>query len=92
MAQMLKLKTPCKTTDAPWDPDQTLADALAERELFLESHPRHKGFQDQIDRMMDQSGNAQARMTVLAILMEAKLIELHSQLKRLNKILIKAAG
>lgn len=89
MARKLKLNTPCAKTGAPWDAEQMLAEALDERAQFLENHPQHKPFQIQIDRMLDKAGNAEARMTVLAILMEAKLIELHSQFKHLNGILLK---
>lgn len=92
MAHMLKLNTSFKRTDEPWDPDQVLTEALAERALFLKEHPRHKKFQDEIDRTLDRSGNAEGRMTVLAIMMEAKLIELSGQLKALNSILLRAAA
>lgn len=92
MAQMLKLNTTCKTTNAPWDPERTLAEALAERARFLKRHPRYQRFQAKIDRTLNKAGNADARMAVLAILMEAKLIELRSRLGQLNRILIKLAA
>lgn len=89
MARMLKLNTSHKKTDAPWNAEQVLADALAERTQFLKDHPRHQRFQIKIERMLDKAGNAEARMMVLAILMEGKLVELSGQLKRLNFILLK---
>jgi hypothetical protein len=92
MARKLKLQTSFIKTRAPWDAEQTLAEALAERAQFLENHPQYKPFQIQIDRMLDKAGNAEARMTVLAILMEAKLIELRGQFKHLNRILLKTVN
>lgn len=89
MARMLRLNTAYKSTRAPWDAKQALAEALAERAQFLKDNPRHKQFQVQIDQMLDRAGNAEARMMVLAILMEGKLVELSGQLKRLNGILLK---
>ncbi len=88
MAQMLKLKTTCNAIDAHWNPEQVLAEALAERAEFLETYPQYKPFQLKIDRMMDKAGNRQARMAVLAIMIEGKLVELHGQLRQLNRILI----
>lgn len=90
MARMLKLNTSCIKTETPWDAEQVLSNALAERALFLENNPRYKPYQVQIDDTLDKAGSAQARMTVLAVLMEAKLIELCGQLNHLNGILLKA--
>jgi hypothetical protein len=93
MARKLTLNTAfCMQTGAPWDAEGALANALAERALFLKNHPRHVKFQAQIDRMLDKAGNAEGRMTVLAMMIEAKLIELNSNLKLLNTILLRAVS
>ena len=58
---------------------------------FLSKHPKHKKFQIEIDGILDKAGSADNRMTVLAMLMEGKLIELQSELKKLNAILLRTA-
>lgn len=90
MARMLRLNTAHKNPSTPWDAKQVLAEALAERAQFLRNNPRHKKYQVQIDQMLDRAGNAEARMMVLAVLMEGKLFELSGQLKQLNGILLKS--
>jgi len=92
MASPLKLYIAPEKRQRDWNPEKALADALAERALFLEDHPEYKSYQREIDILMDKAGSAENRMTVLAVLMEAKLIELHEQLKRLNAILVRAAA
>jgi hypothetical protein len=88
MASKLRLEIePDKCTGA-WNPEKELADALAERALFLENHPKHNTFQNEINEMLDKAGSAGNRMAVLSILMEAKLVELQKELRHLNKILI----
>lgn len=72
-----------------WDPKQSLADALEQRERFLEQYPKYRKFQHEIDRLLDKAGSSENRMRVLALLMETKLIEMQAQLKKLNSILIK---
>jgi hypothetical protein len=69
-----------------------LADALAEKALFLENHPRYKTFQKEIDKMLDKAGGPENRMAVLAVLMEAKLLELQKELRHLNAILLKTGA
>lgn len=91
MARMLRLNTTHKNPGTPWDAKQLLAEALAEREQFLEDNPRHRKYQVHIERMLDRAGNAEARMMVLAVLMEGKLVELSGQLKQLNGILLNTA-
>lgn len=71
-----------------WDHEKALAQALAERSRFLEKHPQHKEFQSDIDKMLDKSGNRSNRMVVLAMLIEAKLVEMSIQFKKLNSILL----
>ena len=92
MAQLLKLKTIDTAIEAPWNPEQILAEAEAEKAQFLEQYPQYRPFQSKIDRMMDKAGNNEARMAVLAFMMEGKLIELYSQLRTLNGILVNVAG
>jgi hypothetical protein len=69
-----------------------LADALAERALFLERHPKYKAFQKEINSILDKAGSSENRMAVLSMLMEAKLLELQKELRHLNAILLRATG
>lgn len=92
MARKLRLQIEPDKRPKSWDPEKALANALAERALFLENHPQYKPFQQKINMLLDKAGSPENRMTVLAVIMEAKLIELHEQLKRLNTILIRADG
>ena len=91
MARQMKLQIAPEKMQAHWNPEQALADALAERALFLDEHPKYKPYQREINKMLDKAGSPENRMTVLAVLMEAKLIELHAQFKKLGNILIQAA-
>jgi hypothetical protein len=84
MAHHLSRHTAC---DGAWDADG-LSQAIAERDLFLERHPQLRQLQQEIDRMLDKAGTHQNRMAVLALLMESKLMELHSHLQGLNRILL----
>ncbi len=92
MARKLKMQIAPEKSQGSWNPQQTLADALAERALFLENHPEYKPFQREINVLLDKAGSPENRMTVLAVLVEAKLIELHEQFKRLNAILVRASA
>ena len=92
MATYLRLKQFDRPTFGGWDPERQLAEALAERDGFLEENPQYGEMQREIDRMLDKAGSSQNRMAVLAMLMEAKLIELHGQLKSLNRILLRTAA
>jgi hypothetical protein len=88
MAHLIHLKkNTCRTTEA-WDPDQKLAEALEQRARFLDQYPQYQPFQNEIDTILDKAGSPENRMTVLALLIEAKLIELNTELKHLNKILL----
>jgi hypothetical protein len=75
-----------------WDAEKTLADALAERDHFLRNHPKYQALQNDINKMLDKAGSPENRMAVLAVLMEAKLLELQKELRHLNAILIRATG
>jgi len=88
VAQHLEIKRYPNATHPSWDPDRLLADALAQRERFLEKYPQYREYQRQIDGMLDRAGSPENRMAVLALLMEAKLIEMHDQLKDLNRLLL----
>jgi hypothetical protein len=65
----------------------TLQKALAEREQLLERYPHLQTYQDEIDRLLDKSGNSQGRMAVLGMLMQDKLITLQKELLKLVEIL-----
>lgn len=88
MAHHLHIKKHHRRTVQTWDPDFELEQALKQRALFLDKHPQYHSFQREIDGMLEKAGNAENRMAVLALLIEAKLIELHGQLTRLNRILL----
>lgn len=70
-----------------WHPNEALAEALAERDRFLEQYPKMHAYQNEIDRMLDNAGPQENRFAVLAMLMEGKLAELDTQLQRLSLIL-----
>jgi hypothetical protein len=88
MAHQLRLRSTFNRTPTHWNPEEVLAAALAERDSFLSGHPEYVSLQHEIDALLEKAGNSENRMTVLAVLMEAKLIELHEQLKKLNTILL----
>lgn len=89
VAHYLHINTSNRDTQEVWNPEQVLAEALAERAEFLKKYPEYQSFQNEIDSMLDKAGSPENRMNVLAILMEAKLIELHGQLRDLNRILLR---
>ena len=68
-----------------------LQKALKDREQFLKQNPRLQSYQAEIDRLLDNSGNNQGRMAVLATLMQGKLLELQKELCSLTEILTKIA-
>jgi hypothetical protein len=88
----LQLNPARQNSNDEWHPDQVLAEALAEREQFLETYPEYRSYQDEIDNMLDKAGSSEKRMAVLALLMEAKLIELQDELKHLNRLLLNTAS
>lgn len=69
-----------------------LQNALKERERFLNQHPQLQSYQAEIDRLLDNSGNNQGRMAVLATLMQGKLLELQKELCSLTEVLMKTAN
>ena len=73
-------RDPASATDA-------LQAALAERAQFLQERPHLQAYQNEIDRLLDKSGNHQGRLAVLSTLMQAKLLEMQSNLCALNKII-----
>ncbi|MBR9979504.1 MAG: hypothetical protein KFF50_00610 [Desulfatitalea sp.] len=75
----------------PWDAERQLADALRDRAAFLEKFPQYREMQNDIDTMLDKAGTVENRMAVLALLMEAKLLELQGQLGALNRIVRRLA-
>lgn len=69
---------------------KTLAEALAERDAFLEKNPSARVYQNQIDRVLENAGPVENRMAVLAMMMEAKLRELGEQMSGLHDLLKRA--
>ena len=51
--------------------------ALKERDAFLKQHPHLKAFQNEIDALLDKSGNSKNRLAVLAMMIQSKLVELN---------------
>ena len=92
MGRKLHLKPLRDTADHQWDTDRILAEALAEKAAFLQKHPQHMKYQAEIDAILEKAGTPENRMTVLAMLMEGKLIELQKELKTLNRILLRATA
>jgi hypothetical protein len=92
MAFKFRLQIAPEKHPETWDAENALTDALAERDLFLKNNPKYKAFQKEISMMLDKAGNPENRMAVLAMLMEAKLLELHKELRHLNAILLSVAG
>ena len=91
MASKIRLRIAPEKHPDIWNPEKLLAEALAERDLFLRDNPKYKPFQNEINKMLDKAGNPQNRMAVLAVLMESKLLELQNELRHLNTILIRVA-
>ena len=69
--------------------DTMLRKALKARERYLESNPHLRSYQEEIDRLLDQSGNNQGRMAVLGMLMQGKLLEMQRELCTLTDVLLK---
>ena len=88
MAHRYRNTAQSETRDKERNQATQLSRAIAERDRFLERHPQHRPLQQDIDRMLDKAGTPDNRMGVLALLMESKLMELHGQMQRLNRILL----
>ncbi|MEE4112668.1 MAG: hypothetical protein V2I40_07620 [Desulfobacteraceae bacterium] len=67
--------------------NERLQKALAERERFLDDHPHLRAYQAEIDRVLDNSGDAEGRIAVLGMLLQGKLVDMQSELYKLSKIL-----
>ena len=91
MAFKFRLQIAPEKRPENWNPEKTLADALAERDHFLKNHPKYQALQKDINKMLDKAGSPDNRMAVLAVLMEAKLLELQKELRHLNAVLIRMA-
>lgn len=63
-----------------------LNDALQAREKFLEEHPNTRSYQEEIDRILDQTPE-QMRFEVLGLLMAGKMTELSQKLSELKSII-----
>ena len=71
----------------PATADERLQTALAKRERFLDRRPHLRAYQAEIDRILDNSGTPEGRMTVLGMLLQGKLLDMQSEFCKLNKIL-----
>ncbi len=89
MASRLKIKVN-RASDRRWDPERALANALAERNRFLEQYPHQRKLQAEIDRVLEKAGSPENRMAVLAFMLESRLTELQGHLQRLNRILMRS--
>lgn len=67
--------------------NECLQKALAERERFLERQPHLRAYQAEIDRVLDNSGNARGRMAVLGTLLQGKLLDMQKEFYKLTAIL-----
>jgi len=79
-------KTRCPKTTAP-DMPSPLEAALAERERFLNENPEMRAYQEEIDTILDKSGDSRGRMAVLGTLLQGKLLEMQRELYKLTMIL-----
>ena len=62
-------------------------EARKERDRLLEEYPDLREYQKEIDRCLDNAGDAENRMAVLAVMIEAKLKELQDELSHLSVVL-----
>jgi hypothetical protein len=62
-------------------------EAREERNRLLKEYPYLREYQKEIDRCLDNAGSSENRMTVLAVMIEAKLKELHDELAQLSFVL-----
>ncbi len=73
MGERLKIKTTHIPDENGFDPDNVLKEAMEERERLLEKSPDLRGFQEEIDRRLRNSGSVENRMAVLGIMNEARV-------------------
>ncbi len=89
MAHRVKIDASAKAAGIQdWDPESALNKALKEREAFLEAHPGMRPFQREIDRVLENSGPPENRLSVLCLMIEGKLQELREQLQNLYNLLV----
>lgn len=62
-------------------------EARQQRDILLGEHPELIEFQREIDRWLDNAGNSENRMAVLAVMIEAKLKELQDELLHLSSLM-----
>lgn len=72
--------------------NERLQKALTNRDRFLEAHPHLLPLQEEIDRLLDGSGNHRGRIAVLGTLMQGKLLELQKELNKLSNVLQEAVN
>ena len=60
--------------------NNALKTALKERDAFLQQHPHLKAFQNEIDTLLDKSGNRENRLAVLSMMIQGKVVELNQLL------------
>lgn len=76
----------CRLPPAPcekFNSDAMRRIALEEIENLLENHPNLLAHQKEIERRLENSGNAENRMAVLGFMIEANLYELQKRLSHL---------
>lgn len=69
-----------------------VAEAIKQRDQFLQRRPQMRAYQREIDRILDKAGDSESRMTVLSMLMEGKLAELRKSLGQLNNLVTDLSG
>lgn len=67
----------------------TLEEAIAERDAYLEEKPHLKDYQEEVDRVLDGSGDSRGRMASLSMLIQCKMVELQEELLTLSKVVCK---
>ena len=56
------------------------------RRRLLEERPELKAYQEEIDRLLNQAGNAENRLAVLSFMVESKLRELQEQIQKIQHL------
>jgi hypothetical protein len=69
-----------------------VAEAIKQRDQFLQQRPQMRSYQREIDRILDKAGDSESRMAVLSLLMEGKLAELRKSLGQLNNLVADLSG
>lgn len=63
--------------------DEIIRHALLEKKQLLRKNPSMKAYQAEIERRMDLAGPSENRLAVLAVMIEANLMDLHIHMKEL---------